>query len=134
MFMSQSFWDLRLCRWIGGSRRCERTYCLHLQGSSSHYSSLAAVPLKMQAQSVTPPKTWTSGNTAVRSSAPRNPCLCTESYTTLYGEDTALTNVRIRSNYVQAYYRGADKSLARPTSRCILFDGENISFDASLVI
>jgi hypothetical protein len=31
-------------------------------------------------------------------------------------------------------YRGADKSLARPTSGCILFDGENISFDASLVI
>jgi hypothetical protein len=31
-------------------------------------------------------------------------------------------------------YRGADKSLARPTSRCILFDGENISFDASIVI
>jgi hypothetical protein len=31
-------------------------------------------------------------------------------------------------------YRGPDKSLARPTSRCILFDGENISFDASLVI
>jgi len=30
--------------------------------------------------------------------------------------------------------RGADKSLARPTFRCILFDGENISFDASLVI
>ena len=31
-------------------------------------------------------------------------------------------------------YRGAVKSLARPTSRCILFDGENISFDTSLVI
>ena len=31
-------------------------------------------------------------------------------------------------------YRGADKSLTRPTSRCILFVGENISFDASLVI
>ena len=31
-------------------------------------------------------------------------------------------------------YMGADKSLALPTSRCILFDGENISFDASLVI
>ena len=31
-------------------------------------------------------------------------------------------------------YWGADKFLARPTSRCILFDGENISFDASLVI
>jgi hypothetical protein len=31
-------------------------------------------------------------------------------------------------------YRGVDKSLARPTSRSILFDGENISFDASLVI
>jgi hypothetical protein len=31
-------------------------------------------------------------------------------------------------------YRGDDKSLARPTSLCILFDGENISFDASLHI
>jgi hypothetical protein len=31
-------------------------------------------------------------------------------------------------------YRGADKSLARPTTRCILVDGKNISFDASLVI
>jgi hypothetical protein len=31
-------------------------------------------------------------------------------------------------------YRGADKSLARPTFRCILFDGENISFDAIIVI
>ena len=30
-------------------------------------------------------------------------------------------------------YRGADKSLARRTSRCVLFDGENISFDASLI-
>jgi len=30
-------------------------------------------------------------------------------------------------------YRGADKSLARRTSWCILFDGENILFDASLV-
>ena len=30
--------------------------------------------------------------------------------------------------------RGADKSLSRPTSRCILFDGQNISLDASLVI
>ena len=32
------------------------------------------------------------------------------------------------------YTRGADKSLAGPTSRFILFDGENISFDASLVM
>jgi hypothetical protein len=30
-------------------------------------------------------------------------------------------------------YRGADKSLARPTSRYILCDGENISFDATLI-
>jgi hypothetical protein len=33
-----------------------------------------------------------------------------------------------------SHYRGAHKSLARPTFQCILFDGENISFDASLVI
>jgi len=31
-------------------------------------------------------------------------------------------------------YKGTDKSLARPTSRCILFDGENSLFDASLVL
>ena len=39
---------------------------------------------------------------------------------------------RAKTNVFQLY-GGADKSLARPTSRCILFDGENISFDASLV-
>ena len=38
------------------------------------------------------------------------------------------------SGVAKNIYRGADKSLARPTSLCILFDGENISFDASLVI
>ena len=27
-------------------------------------------------------------------------------------------------------YKGADKSWARPTSRCILFDGKNIPFNA----
>jgi hypothetical protein len=31
-------------------------------------------------------------------------------------------------------YRGADKSLARRTSQCNLFDGENISFDANLAL
>jgi len=31
------------------------------------------------------------------------------------------------------FYRGVDKSLARPTARCILSDGENNSFVASLV-
>ena len=30
-------------------------------------------------------------------------------------------------------YRDADNPLARPTSRCILFDGEDISFDACLL-
>ena len=46
-----------------------------------------------------------------------------------------VSRVRISHIYVSGFnYRGADKSLARPTSRCILFDGENISFDASLVV
>jgi hypothetical protein len=35
---------------------------------------------------------------------------------------------------IPTVYRGADKSLARPTSRCILFDSENTSLDASLFI
>jgi len=34
----------------------------------------------------------------------------------------------------QYVYRGDDKSLTLPTSRCVLFVGENISFDASLVV
>ena len=32
--------------------------------------------------------------------------------------------------YIQIY----NKSLARPISQCILFDGQNISFDTNLVI
>jgi hypothetical protein len=40
----------------------------------------------------------------------------------------------LKSNIYIYIYRGADKSLTRTTSRCILFDGEDISFDASLVI
>jgi len=36
-------------------------------------------------------------------------------------------------NIIHVTYRSADKSLARPTTPCILFDSENISFDASLV-
>jgi hypothetical protein len=40
----------------------------------------------------------------------------------------------LQTKYHATQYRGADKSLARPASRCVLFDGENISFDACLVI
>ena len=46
---------------------------------------------------------------------------------------TVLT-FRITYVYVSILYRDADKSLARPTSRCNLFDCKNISFDASVVI
>jgi len=35
---------------------------------------------------------------------------------------------------VKAMFRDAGKFLAGPTSRCILCDGENISFDANLVL
>jgi hypothetical protein len=33
---------------------------------------------------------------------------------------------------IMKMYRGADKFLARPTSRCISFDCKNISFDSSI--
>jgi hypothetical protein len=39
-----------------------------------------------------------------------------------------------RNQYCCRLYRGADKSLARLTSQCILFYGVDNSFDASLVI
>ena len=38
------------------------------------------------------------------------------------------------SNCLLFIYRGADESLTQTTFWCILFDGENISFDASLVV
>jgi hypothetical protein len=53
----------------------------------------------------------------------------------LYRETVAVCcKHRTKDAKTPCKYRWADKSLARPTSRCILFDGENISFDASLVI
>jgi hypothetical protein len=66
-------------------------------------------------------------------------CVCSHYIT----KNADVTKEYIFQNFVQSqgtiaqqryFYRVADKSLARPTSRCILFDGENISFDASLVI
>ena len=50
--------------------------------------------------------------------------------------ETKLYNFKIifQAEKMEFVRGGADKSLAQPTSRCILFDGENISFDASLVI
>ena len=47
---------------------------------------------------------------------------------------TTLVLVSCSDQRLESCYRGADKFLPRPTSRCILFDGENISFDASLVM
>ena len=49
------------------------------------------------------------------------------------GEGLSETHAAI-SNWLTHLIRGADKSLVRPTSRYMLFDGKNISFDASLVI
>jgi hypothetical protein len=43
-------------------------------------------------------------------------------------------NYRNNKSILEYTYRDAGMSLARPTSLCILFDGKNISFDASLVI
>jgi hypothetical protein len=40
----------------------------------------------------------------------------------------------LRASSLCETFRGAVKSLARPISRYVLFDGENISFDANLVI
>jgi hypothetical protein len=37
-------------------------------------------------------------------------------------------------NSVISFYGVGGNCLSRPTSRCILFDGQNISFDANLVI
>ena len=41
------------------------------------------------------------------------------------------TKIRPKHVEVDETYSGADKSLVRPISRCVLLDGENNSFDAS---
>jgi len=53
--------------------------------------------------------------------------------------DVLCSSFECRSDFyvqppVTETYRGADKFLARPIPHCILFDGENITCDASLVI
>ena len=58
-------------------------------------------------------------------------CLCV-CVSVKYEQLSCLITTTKKSS-LRASYWGADKSLARPTSRCILFDGENISFDANLV-
>ena len=45
-----------------------------------------------------------------------------------------MLNKSHKATFTFFMYRGADKYSARPTSRYILFDGETISFDSSLVI
>jgi len=52
---------------------------------------------------------------------------------TIYLRYRFLTTPTAKRQYFHTY-RNADKSLARPTSQCILFNGENISFDASLAL
>jgi hypothetical protein len=65
------------------------------------------------------------------------PCLLpvwiSKSWRVHFGSDTTIKHISGCHRH-PSLYRGADKSLARPTTRCILFDGENIYFDASLVI
>ena len=62
----------------------------------------------------------------------QTPCSCHHVFCILYHccHSSSGIVMRLRGKF----YRGADKSLARPTSRSVLFDGENISFDASLFI
>jgi hypothetical protein len=48
-------------------------------------------------------------------------------------DDTKIFSLDSVQKGWQWIHRGADKSLARPTSRCILFDGENISFEAIFI-
>jgi hypothetical protein len=62
----------------------------------------------------------------------RDSLLIQENWNTNYSEE--FRAFRILPVNPLLKYLCADKSLARPTSRCISFDGENISFDASLVI
>ena len=49
-------------------------------------------------------------------------------------EDCQTEDHLVTRKWTLLLVQGCWKSLARPTSQCILFDGENISFDASLVI
>jgi hypothetical protein len=49
-------------------------------------------------------------------------------------DNIMIRHAHLKQSNIIDFYRGAVKSLARPTLRCVLFYGENISFDASLLI
>ena len=54
---------------------------------------------------------------------------------TIYETDTVAFFLPGQAKDLSApLFQNPDKSLAQPTSPCILFDGQNILFDASLVI
>ena len=60
--------------------------------------------------------------------------ICLKSTLTQIIPEAERYRIRYTKRLTCTLYRRADNCLARPTSRCILFDVENISFDASLVI
>ena len=64
-------------------------------------------------------------------------CICNISYSAVYFIFLVLVSSQYQLTYdfnIPIIVPGADKSLARPTSRCTFFDGENIYFDAILSI
>ena len=109
------------------------TALIKLSGLFEH-SSEAEFPLKMQS-SFAYLRSQMADTRVCKSAVSRSHNICTQHNIIIIAiNSTSLPAVANSACGFYCLYRGADKSLALPTSRCILFDGENISFDASLVI
>ena len=95
-----------------------KTFSSHILAISVSLLKLFEIPISLATLNAVARTVCMGQNLLFRVSQMRNDCY---DFIFIFGNNDAV-------------YRGADKSLARPTSRCILFDGENISFYASLVI
>jgi hypothetical protein len=118
------------------------TTCSPLRSVNSLTNNLSRFPRAIDTSIIRfisrPDRRCCLNNGAVWTAAAVWKCLCSQAFT-----PARIMSCRCQGafcvfkwpvQHLTTIYRGADKSLARPTSRCILFDGENISFDASLFI
>jgi len=105
--------------WGGGSRMCTALLLTYTQHAAQNFHCVVQISQCCNSTSMS----------CFASRTPRWLGQCLEQ-----GESVTGGRRRKWCRNVTGLYRGADKSLPRPTSRCILFDGENISFDSSFLM
>ena len=93
----------------------------------SHWTTIKYVTIKPGIQ-------WNFGVNSIISPGCQRLAISYSEYVLTCCSQTADKQMPSRESNIQSICRGVDKSLAWPTSWCVLFDGKNILFNACLVI